>query len=131
MAEKLTFTWKTDSVPVPVLQLQGRLDADGAQLLREAALSSLKKSGEPHLVVDLAGVEFVASTGLATFLLLTEEFADVPGSIVFVNAAPTVMQVITLLNIGQFLKLETSEEAAFESIRRRETTLAPEAEPAK
>ena len=88
-------------------------------MLREAALTSLKDAGERHLVVDLAGVEFVASTGLATFLLLTEEFADVPGLVVFVNAAPSVMQVITLLNITQFLKLETSEEAAFELISAR------------
>jgi len=131
MAEELKFTWKTESVPVPVLQLHGRLDADGAQQLREAALSSLKNNGERHLVVDLAGVEFVASTGLATFLLLTEEFTDVPGSIVFVNAAPPVMQVITLLNIGQFLKLETSEEAAFEMIRPRVSSQVPEAETAK
>ncbi len=127
MAEQLNITWKTDSVPVPVLQLHGRLDADGAQQLREAALTSLKDAGERHLVVDLAGVEFVASTGLATFLLLTEEFADVPGSIVFVNAAPAVMQVITLLNISQFLKLETSEEAAFELIGARADVHMPEA----
>ena len=113
MAEQLNLIWETGTTPVPVVRLQGRLDADGAQQLREAALASLKESGEPNLVVDLAGVEFVASTGLATFLLLTEEFADAPGTVVFVNAAPSVMQVITLLNIGQFLKLEDSQEAAF------------------
>lgn len=113
MNKRLDISWESESVPVPVLRLKGRLDADGAQQLREAALASLKTDGVPNLVVDLGGVEFVASTGLATFLLLTEEFADVPGKIVFVNAAPAVMQVIALLNISQFLKLAPTEAAAF------------------
>ena len=113
MSDQLVLDWETESVPVPVLHLKGRLDVAGAQQFHEVALASLKDAGEPNLVVDLAGVEFVASTGLATFLLLTEEFAEVQGAIVYVNATPAVMQVISLLNIEQFLSLETSLEAAF------------------
>ena len=113
MADQLELAWETESVPIPVLRLRGRLDAAGARKLHEVALASLKDAGELNLVVDLAGVEFVASTGLATFLLLTEEFAEVQGTIVYVNATPAVMQVISLLNIDQFLALETSQEAAF------------------
>jgi anti-sigma B factor antagonist len=113
MINKLEISWESEPTPVPVLQLHGRLDAEGAQQLREAALASLKNDGEPNLVVDLGGVEFVASTGLATFLLLTEEFADVPGKVVFVNAAPAVVQVISLLNISQFLQLAPTADAAF------------------
>lgn len=113
MVEQMKIEMITDSTPTPVLCLEGRLDAAGAKQLHEAALASLKNDQEKNLVVDLAGVEFVASTGLATFLLLTEEFAEVQGTIVFVGATPAVMQVITLLNINQFLKLEGSREAAF------------------
>ena len=39
------------------------------------------------------------------FLLLTEEVGEMDGTIVFANATPSVMQVISLLNIDQFLKL--------------------------
>lgn len=113
MSELFEVSWKTDGVPVPVLELRGRLDAAGAKKMHETALDSLKNRGNLNLVVDLAGVEFVASTGLATFLLMTEEYFEAEGKIVFVNATPTVMQVISLLNIDQFLKLETSEEDAF------------------
>ena len=112
MAEQLDITWETGSTHVPVLYLKGRLDADGAKQLHQAAMKSLKEDEEKSMVVDLAEVEFVASTGLATFLLLTEEFAEVDGTIVFVRATPAVMQVISLLNINQFLKLESSMDAA-------------------
>ncbi len=113
MAEMLSITWESDSVPVPVLRLKGRLKADGSVQLRETVRTFLRQTDKPALVVDLAGLEFVASTGLATFLLLTEEFVEIQGTIVFANAIPAVMQVISLLNIDQFLTLATSEEVAF------------------
>ena len=112
MAESFEITWEKGQVEVPVLHLRGRLDAAGAKEMHEAVLHSLKIEGNTNLVIDLAGVEFVASTGLATFLLMTEEFFEVQGNLVFANATPTVMQVISLLNIDQFLKLEDSVEAA-------------------
>ncbi len=116
MAEQLEITWETDTTHVPVLHLKGRLDAEGAKQLHAAAMGSLKDDNQKSLVVDLAGLEFVASTGLATFLLLTEEYAEVEGTIVFVRATQAVMQVISLLNINQFLKLENSLEAAFDLV---------------
>ena len=116
MSNHLEMVWDKGSKPVPVLHLKGRLDAAGAKKLHEASMSSLKEDNQKWLVVDLAGVDFVASTGLATFLLLTEEYAEVKGTIVFVGATPAVMQVITLLNIDQFLKLEVSLEKAFDLV---------------
>ncbi len=112
MAEILSITWESDSAPVPVLRLKGRLNADGSVQLRETVRTFLQQADKPGLVVDLAGLEFVASTGLATFLLLTEEFVETKGTIVFANAIPAVMQVMSLLNIDQFLTLATSEEVA-------------------
>ncbi len=116
MSEQLELTWETGTRSVPILHLRGRLDAAGAQQLHAAALASLRDNNEPNLVVDLAEVGFVASTGLATFLLLHEEFVEAKGIIVFVNAIPAVMQVISLLNIDQFLRLESSADAAFDLI---------------
>ena len=113
MTEQLKIEFETKSTPAPVLRLVGRLDAAGAKMLHEAAMESLKVGNQKTLVVDLAGVEFVASTGLATFLLLTEEYAEANGTVVFVGATQAVLQVITLLNINQFLKLEDSLEGAF------------------
>ncbi len=116
MSEQLEMSWETGSHPVPLLSLKGRLDSAGAKRMHESVLASRKENGEKNLVIDLAGVEFVASTGLATFLLLTEEYCEIHGTIIFANATPAVMQVISLLNIDQFLTLETSVEAAMGAI---------------
>ncbi len=116
MADQLTMTWEPNPVSIPVLRLKGRLDVVGANQLRDEARRSLQIAGELNLVVDLADLQFVASTGLATFLLLTEEYAEVGGTIVFAKAIPAVIQVILLLNIDQFLKLAQTEASAFEMI---------------
>ena len=116
MADNLEISWEKGSVPFPVLKLKGRLDAIGAPDLHEAAMSVLTDNENPNLVVDLAGVEFVASTGLAIFLLLHEEFSEAGGKVVYVNADLAVIQVIELLNIDQFLNLQESAEAGFEMI---------------
>lgn len=116
MADQIQFAWESESVRIPILRLSGRLDVSSAELLREQARTALESEGRPTLIVDLSGLEFVASTGLATFMLLTEEFAERDGSIVFAGPTAAVSQVIALLNIDQFLKLEDSEEAAIRLI---------------
>ncbi len=116
MADQLELTWEPNPSTAPLLRLKGRLDVLGTERLRDEARRSLQVDGRVNLVVDLAGLEFVASTGLATFLLLTEEFTEVQGTIIFANATPAVKQVISLLNIDQFLNLAASEETAMEMI---------------
>lgn len=115
MSKEFTLNKDTSSGLTPVLRLQGRLDADGAMTLRETALK-LKEEGNTQLIVDLSGLEFVASSGLGTLLLLTEEFTDVGGNIVFVAPTSDVLQVINLLNIDQFLTLVDSEEDARQAV---------------
>ena len=115
MSNQFTLNQDTSSGMTPVLRLAGRLDADGAMTLRETAMK-LKDEGNTQLIVNLSGLEFVASSGLGTLLLLTEEFTDIGGNIVFVEPTSDVLQVINLLNIDQFLTLVDSEEEARQTV---------------
>ncbi|MBU8869428.1 MAG: STAS domain-containing protein [Gemmatimonadales bacterium] len=113
MSKRFTITQDKENNSTPILHLAGRLDADGAHALRTRVLE-LKERGSTRIIVHLAELEFVASSGLGTFLLLTEEFLDVGGSISFVAPSPDVRQVISLMNIDQFLNLVDTEEQALE-----------------
>ena len=115
MSRQFTITQEKDNNKVPVLRLAGRLDADGAHTLRNTVLA-FKERGERHVIVHLAELEFVASSGLGTFLLLTEEFLDVGGTISLVAPSPDVRQVISLMNIDQFLNLVDTEEEVMQLI---------------
>ena len=89
MSKRFTITQDKENNSTPILHLAGRLDADGAHALRKQVLE-LKERGSTRIIVHLAELEFVASSGLGTFLLLTEEFLDVGGSISFVAPSPDV-----------------------------------------
>ncbi|MFH1844934.1 MAG: STAS domain-containing protein [bacterium] len=90
-----------------VLKLKGRLTAGGAHELRELC-SEQRERGHQFIVIDLAEVSFVASSGLGTFLLLTEEFSHAGGKVVFAMPCESVVRVIKLLNLDKFLEIVDS-----------------------
>jgi anti-sigma B factor antagonist len=112
MSKPFAITSCQNADSVPVFHLAGRLDADGAHALRSQVME-YKERGHTRVIVHLSELEFVASSGLGTFLLLTEEFLDVGGIISFVAPNSDVRQVITLMNIDQFLNIVETEEESF------------------
>jgi len=96
---------------LPILRISGRLDATGAQRLQSLAME-LKAKGEKNILVDLDQVAFVASSGLAIFLLLAEEFKDTGGKVIYVAPPAPVMHVIEMLNIDEYLEFADSLEEA-------------------
>lgn len=110
MSDKLEIAKAGDRSGVPILKLQGRIDARGAQELRDRC-AELRDAGHANLVLDLDGVSFVASSGLGTFLLLTEEYRSGGGRLVLAAPQGGVVQVLQLLNLDQFLEIAPSLES--------------------
>jgi len=71
----LTFTTTTqnEAVPVTILHVAGRLDANTEASLQERA-SQLFESGTRHLVIDLAKVDYISSAGLRAIFLIYKQF---------------------------------------------------------
>ena len=112
MHDDFTIEQSEDMQSLPLLTLRGRLDAVGAQQLREEC-AAVGEQGMPLLAVSLAELTFVASSGLGTFLLISDEFKNQDQKIVFVGVSDNVMQVIRLLNLDQFLDIRSSVEDVF------------------
>jgi anti-anti-sigma factor len=91
--------------------LNGRLDAKNAQTF-VARCRELREKGVRRLVVNLAGVGFVASSGIGILLALTEEYQDAGGSVHLAELSEPVRSVLDLLNLTQFLAIVPTEEAA-------------------
>ncbi|HLH93060.1 MAG TPA: STAS domain-containing protein [Xanthobacteraceae bacterium] len=84
--------------------LTGRLDIAGADAiaLPLATLSGAKQS----VVIDMAGVTFVASIGLRHLVSAAKALARRGGSIKLVSANPAVVEVITSAGLAQMLPME-------------------------
>jgi anti-sigma B factor antagonist len=107
--------FKIEEAPQPapgaaVLRLSGRLDAKSAQAM-VARCSDLREGGVTRVVLNLADVSFVASSGIGSLLALTEQFQDAGGCLRLVQISAAVRSVVELLNLGEFLRIDDTEQA--------------------
>jgi anti-anti-sigma factor len=94
-------------VNAAVLRLRGRLDARGASALT-ARCAEMRAQGR-HLVLNLAQVSFIASSGVGSLLALVEECRQSRTRVRLAEVPPAVDSVIRLLNLDQFLSIDATE----------------------
>ena len=84
--------------------LTGRLDIAGADVI---ALPLATVSGAKNaIVIDMAGVTFIASIGLRHLVSAAKALARRGGSLKLVNANPVVVEVISSAGLEQMLPIE-------------------------
>ena len=111
MGSSLTITGPVERDGVSIIQVSGRLDAEGAVTFREYC-GGYRAVNDKPLLIDLAGVTFVASSGVGTLLVLTDAFSEAGKEIAFYNLSEVVDQVVDFLNLQEFLCLASSLEEA-------------------
>ncbi|MFK3835098.1 STAS domain-containing protein [Microbacterium sp. NPDC087868] len=96
-----------------VIGLTGRLTATGAPLLRNA-VSDLIAAGESNIVIDMAGLLLVDSSGLGA-LVGGLKSARVAGGDLRIAAVPEAVQtVLHLTNLDRVLRDHPTPESAFD-----------------
>ena len=108
MNDELTITTGLDSPRCLVLRLDGILDGRAAPVLSERCAPAHQPVR--RLVLTLAGVTAITSSGIGALLSLVEEFGQDSGEIRIAAPSPAVRAVIRLLNLDQFLVIDDSEE---------------------
>ncbi len=97
------------------LRLEGRLDLVNAGALREAVRSAVAR-GLHSLVVDLADVPFVDSSGIGALIGGLRETRQAGGELRIANAAEQVRTVLSLTNIDRVLKPYASVDEALDGL---------------
>lgn len=87
-----------------VLHVRGHLDARSTPLLLQRC-QCIREDGR-DLVLNLAEVGFIASSGIGGLLALAQEFRDAGLDIRLAELSPPVRSVIQLLNLDQFLSID-------------------------
>ncbi len=99
---------------VVVLRATGRLDSQSAVTMMEHC-ERARMAGK-HLVLNLAGVSFIASSGIGALLALAEDFSQAERSLRLAEVPTSVDSVLRLLNLEQFLSIDSTEQAALEAL---------------
>jgi len=96
---------------VAVIRLTGRLTMVSAPRLRQA-VTDIVAGGCCRLVLDLAGCEFIDSSGLGALIAGLKTTRQAGGDLRIAQVAPQVMTVLQLTNLDRVLRTYPSVDRA-------------------
>lgn len=89
-----------------IVKLTGKLDYKGHRTFNEACLPLLQQPGVRAVDIDLAGVEYIDSSGLGLLMMLNEKAQAAGKEVVLRNPQPTVLQILNIANMGQLFDIK-------------------------
>ncbi len=89
---------------VAVLVLRGRLDQGSADLLHREAMEVVGEGGRA-LVVDMAGVDFIASVGIRALIRPSQALALQGGKLAVANLQPQLRDFFALTGLDQMFAI--------------------------
>ena len=95
---ELTVRYADDERP-PCLSVAGELDIGTAPVLREALLRLLADTDVEDVIVDLSGVTFVDSSGLAVLLMAARRWAAEEDRLIVRNPSRVVDRIFDLTGV--------------------------------
>lgn len=102
---------------VIVLNLRGRLDASNASDLKDKVKDCLKK-GHIHIVIDLAEIDFVDSSGLGSLVACLRTVNKAGGDIRIAAVQDRVRAVFELIRLHHVFEIYEDSDAAAGSYRK-------------
>ncbi|MEU3838798.1 STAS domain-containing protein [Streptomyces sp. NPDC028635] len=104
MTDTLDTTVRHTGDRTAVVQVAGDLDLHTSPVLRAQAWTVVEQ-GTPHLVLDLAQVDYVDSTGLSTLIVLLQAAQEAGGSLRVASVPDRLMRMVTLTGISTLLPI--------------------------
>jgi anti-anti-sigma factor len=87
---------------VRMIRLKGRMDLEGAEAA-DLKLTSLAATTKHFVIVDLDGVEFMASIGLSVIVRVARALTSRKGRLVLYRPQPNVADVLMRTQIDQVI----------------------------
>jgi len=94
-----------------LLEFSGELDHHGARdAIRELELA-IDAALPRKLIVDMAGVSFMDSSGIALILRACRKMQNLGGSVAVCHVPPQARRVLDAAGIGRLVEIRTAEAA--------------------
>lgn len=107
---------------IAVLAISGEMDLASAAAV-EHAIAEVLAEDPPSLIIDLSGVQFLASVGVAILLKARDKFVDCERFSVVAQGRMT-SRAIQLLDLDHLLSLQETVEEALSNAKARHVPLA-------
>jgi anti-sigma B factor antagonist len=97
-----------------VVDVQGDIDLQSAPLLRQALLDCAEQ-GDQRVILNLAEVAFLDSTGLSAIIAGLRAMESRQGSLMLAGIAPQVQRLLDLTHLSEEFQVFTSVQEAIAS----------------
>lgn len=101
---------------VPIVAVTGEVDVYSAPALKDE-ITELIKSGQNTLIVDLAGVAFLDSTGLGALVEARAATAEAGGSMPLVCSQDRILKLFTITGLDGVFTIHPSVSEALAALR--------------
>ena len=110
MAENLVLE-ASDHGDLTIVAVKGEVDLYTAPALKER-VADLVSSGRHRIAVDLAGVEFMDSTGLGVLIGGLKRCKEAGGSLALIGPREPVLKVLAITGLDKVFAIHESVEQA-------------------
>lgn len=114
MGEQLQYTIRTIEPHTQVVAVVGEIDVYTVEVLRKGVLAELE-TGRSHVVLNLDGVRYIDSAGLALVLEIFHRCKRVDGALSIICNEPRILKVFALTGLGKVVAIHADEERALEA----------------
>ena len=94
-----------------ILSLEGEIDLHESPHVKEK-LQPLIEARQPRILVDLTGVSYIDSSGLALFIEAMQRIAGYGGQFGLFGLRPNVRAIFDIARLDQVFKLYPNRDAA-------------------
>jgi anti-sigma B factor antagonist len=107
---------KSEESGASILHVEGEIDLHGSPALREE-LHSFIDAKAPVLVVDLSGVKYIDSSGLATLVEYVRDCKPFGGKIALFGLQPKVKMVFELVRLNELFSITDTKDSALAAVQ--------------
>lgn len=98
------------------IRLSGELDHHSADDLRERVNSVIEKNEIHHIVLNLAELSFMDSSGLGVIIGRYKQIKQLHGEMIVCAISPAIQRLFDLSGLFKIIRLETTEELALQRL---------------
>ena len=101
---------------IAIVAVEGEIDVETSPQLRER-FDELLAQGEHNFVIDLTGVDFIDSSGLAAFVRLFKRVRIGEGDVKLCGLRPEILKIFELTRLNRVFDIFDTRAEAVESYR--------------
>src|ERR1700726_4792503 len=99
----------------PIFDISGDIDMSNSPELRKALLHEIRDARASRVVVNLSGVKYVDSSGVASLVEALKASRDVGSSLVLFGLSASTREVLQLSRLLKVFEVRDNEEQALAS----------------